>query len=381
MLHLISRKNRGGETRSTLVGAKLFTWGRNELGVGMRGTTSNISSPEQVGSLTDWAVFTTSSKYNSFAIKTNGTMWGCGDNTFGGVGNSASGANVSSPVQIGSATNWVTLGQSNSAGFGGHGAAVNSDGKAYCWGKGQFGRLGLGNTTAYSSPAQLGSLTDWSRILKLQQTTMAVKSDGTLWALGGKNQHGQCATGDTTERSSPVQVGSLTDWLNAEFAIGQEVMLVVKTDGTLWAWGQNDQGQMGQGNTTSLSSPTQIGSKTDWKHPFTAYGKSNFAVNTSGKLYAWGKNNLGFLGLGNTTAYSSPVQVGSLTDWEDGGCFYTPQAVKSDHTVWTWGPGDTGWRGTGSTATTSSPEQVGSLTSWINMDFTRGGIGMARQNA
>ena len=382
MLFMHGRKIRSsGETRSTLVGAKLFTWGRNELGLGMRGTTSHTSSPEQVGSLTDWAVFTTGVKYNSFAIKTNGTMWGCGDNTFGGVGDSTSGTNRSSPVQIGSATDWVTLGQSNSAGTGGHGAAVNADGKAYCWGKGNHGRLGLGNTTAYSSPAQLGSLTDWSRILKMQQSTMAVKSDGTLWAVGGMNQHGQLALGDTTYRSSPVQVGALTDWLNAEFSCGQETMSAVKTDGTLWAWGQNDQGQLGLGDTTNRSSPVQVGGKTDWRHTFTAYGKSIFAVNASGKLYAWGKNSLGFLGLGNTTAYSSPVQVGSLTDWEDGGCYYTPQAIKSDHTVWTWGPGSQGSLGRGSTSNTSSPEQVGSLTSWINMDFTRGGIGTARQNA
>lgn len=382
MLHLFGRKNRAvEETKSTLVGAKLFTWGRNELGVGMRGTTSSTSSPEQVGSLTDWAVFTTGVKYNSFAIKTDGTMWGCGDNTYGGVGNSASGANLSSPVQIGVATNWVSLGQSNSAGTGGFGAAVNSAGKAYVWGKGNNGRSGLGNTTAYSSPAQLGSLTTWSRILKMQQTTMAVKTDGSLWALGGVNAVGQCGTGDTTERSSPVQVGDLTDWVNAEFACGQESMLVAKSNGTLWAWGHNSTGELGQGDTTNRSSPTQIGGKTDWRHVFTAYGKASFAVNASGKLYAWGKNSVGFLGLGNTTGYSSPVQVGSLTDWEDGGCLYNTQAVKSDHTVWTWGPGSQGQLGRGSTANTSSPEQVGSETYWINMDFTRGGIGLARGNA
>ena len=97
-------------------------------------------------------------------------------------------------------------------------------------------------------------------------------------------------------------------------AAGQYHSLAVKTDGTLWSWGQNDYGQLGNGNTTTYDSPIQVGALTNWSK--ISGGKYNsYAIKTDGTLWAWGINNYGQLGQGNTTNTSSPVQVGALTTW------------------------------------------------------------------
>ena len=128
----------------------------------------------------------------------------------------------------------------------------------------------------------------------------------------GYNGDGQLGLGDTTNRSSPVQVGALDSWEQA--ASGENHTLVTKIDGTLWAWGDNFRGQLGQGDTTDRNSPVQVGALTTWLQVAGGYSFS-LATTTDGKLYAWGYNGLGNLGLGDTTNRSSPVQVGSLTTW------------------------------------------------------------------
>ena len=129
----------------------------------------------------------------------------------------------------------------------------------------------------------------------------------------GQNSDGQLGLGDITQRSSPNQVGSLTNWANigaTYFSVG-----AVKTDGTLWTWGSNNQGALGLGNTTNYSSPKQVGALTAWYKVATGSRRCMFATKTDGTLWSWGKNDNGQLGLGNLTNYSSPKQVGSLYGW------------------------------------------------------------------
>jgi alpha-tubulin suppressor-like RCC1 family protein len=193
--------------------------------------------------------------------------------------------------------------------------AVKTDGTLWMWGRNGQGQLGLGNTTTYSSPKQIGVLTSWLQV-STNYATLAVKTDGTLWGWGD-NLDGQLGLGDRTNRSSPVQVGALTNWAYVDARSAQRV-LAVKTDGTLWSWGANNIGQLGLGNTTKYSSPKQVGSLTNWsKVVINDTFSTNFclAVKTDSTLWGWGNNSNGQLGLGNTTNYSSPKQIGSLTDW------------------------------------------------------------------
>ena len=113
----------------------------------------------------------------------------------------------------------------------------------------------------FSSPVQIGSLTTWAKIAAGNNFSAAVKTDGTLWTWGSNN-YGQLGDNTSTSKSSPVQVGALTTWANV--SCGDTHTLAVKTDGTLWAWGANGDGQLGQGNAISRSSPVQVGTATNW---------------------------------------------------------------------------------------------------------------------
>ena len=173
---------------------------------------------------------------------------------------------------------------------------ATTDKKLYMWGDGTHGALGLGNTTDYSSPVQVGALVDWKEIAGGAYMSLAIKKDGTMW-VWGYNNAGALGTGNTTNYSSPVQIGALTTW-SVNIACGQAAALAIKTDGTLWGWGYNAQGQLGVGNTTAYSSPVQVGALTTWSK--VTMGNNSYhtaAIKTDGTLWAWGMNYQGALGI------------------------------------------------------------------------------------
>ena len=134
-------------------------------------------------------------------------------------------------------------------------------GELWTWGEAGSGQLGDGSTVDKSSPVQVGSLTNWSSVSAGDSHMLALKPDGTAWAQGA-NQYGQLGDGNTTNLSSPVQIGTLTNW--EQVSCANWCSYGIKTDGTLWAWGDAVAGALGQGNTTSHSSPVQVGSDSDW---------------------------------------------------------------------------------------------------------------------
>jgi alpha-tubulin suppressor-like RCC1 family protein len=347
----------------------LWAWGGgglNLIGVTGLNNLGYYSSPVQVGSLTNWKQVAT--QFHTLAIKTDGTLWSWGANTDGRCGISNT-TQYSSPIQVGALTTWKYIGHP-----GDHSSVIKNDGTLWTFGANQYGQLGKSNTINYSSPIQVGTLTNWKFVDNGYNHTIAITTTGQLWAWG-YNFYGQLGLGvssSTVYYSSPIQVGALTNWKQVS-AGGGDSCLAIKTDGTAWAWGGNFYGQLGLGNTAYYSSPIQVGALTNWKQVSTSayWATSGFipgytlAIKTDGTLWSWGSNAYGELGLSNTTYYSSPVQVGLLTNWKyvSAGRF-APHAIKTDGTLWSWGAGLYGENGLGVNAYYSSPVQVGSLTTW-----------------
>jgi hypothetical protein len=289
--------------------------------------------------------------------------WVWGSNSYGqlGLGNQTS---YSSPKQLGTLANWKNISTGGRCQI----FATKTDNTLWSWGcnsacRGR-GVLGLGDTNPRSSPVQIGALTNWVTVTTKNWAAAAIKSDGTLWTWG-YNSAGQLGNGNITNISSPIQIGSCTNWKAVN--PGDFHMIGLKTDGTLWAWGSNDQGQLGLGNTAKYSSPKQIGSITTWTAIGTN-GLGSYAIKTDGTLWSWGQGFYGANGVGNTNYYSSPKQVGALTTWKSlygGG--YSVSALKTDNTLWAWGRNNEGALGVGDANSRSSPTQVGALTTWLTI--------------
>lgn len=222
----------------------------------------------------------------------------------GAIGDN-SGVNRSSPVQIGYLNTWSKIGAGTFVS-----TSIKVDGTMWYWGRGNNGQLGDGQKIKRSSPVQIGSLTTWFRSSSGAYASIATKTDGTLWTFGTSN-YGQLGRNNTLNTSSPVQVGSLTDWLQPVGSVRS--MYCVKTDGTLWSFGGNaDAGELGINSRISQSSPVQIGSLTTWSQ-VSSQGDSNTAaaVRSDGYLFTWGSNAQGQLGInvsGGSQYRSSPYR-------------------------------------------------------------------------
>lgn len=338
----------------------LFGWGKDFKGMlAQPGATEYNwrSSPVQIGTLEDWAKI--SASRSSLAVKTDGTLWSCGSDAYGKLGVDTVNVHMSSPVQIGSLTDWSKPYVTATTAF-----AIKTDGTLWGWGYNGKGNLGDNTTVKKSSPIQIGSANTWVSMM----TNGSSESSGGILASGklytwGKNTHGALAQGDVINRSVPTQVGSLTDW--ASLSLTSAVGGAVKTDGTLWVWGYENVGILGLGDTSiDYSSPVQVGSLTDWA-TISFGGNHAVAVKTDSTLWTWGFNNDGQLGDNTTVRMSSPVQVGGLTTWSKAECFANSTlARKTDGTLWSWGNNGTGRLGLGHELNVSSPTQIGTETHW-----------------
>ena len=353
---------------------ELYAWGINSEGqLGLNDQNISRSSPTQVGALTTW--LTIDSFYHAIALQKNGSLWTWGNGGEGRLGNNSI-ASQSSPVQVGaSAWSFATAG-------GRHSLGISSAGNLYAWGENGDGQLGTNTTIDASSPVQIGSLTTWTSVTAGYNQSFGILSTGALYSWGGNGNgclgHDQSPASPNGVKSSPTQIGAGTTWLQVD-AGGEYNVAAIQTDGTLWTWGNNSYGQIGDNTTTNRSSPVQVGALTNWAQVSEGY-QTVMAVKTDGTLWGWGRNQSGQIGDNSVTQRNSPVQIGSLTTWSavssgNG----TTIALKTDGTLWTWGNNSNGQLGqnSGSTARRSSPVQVGALTSWKAVDISRWSDGLA----
>jgi len=348
-------------------GLSLYSWGT--AGAYLQGNTTSICVPTQVGDLTDWPtglgiqtrkLNSGGSNYNF--TKEDGTNWGTGTQSRAqlGTGNLTS---YSSPVQVGSLTDWNIIGNSQTT------LCVKTDGTLWGYGYGAGGQIGVGDTTTYSSPVQIGSETDWTACATANNSAGGIRG-GKLFTWGHWVSSGQ---GDTTSYSSPVQIGSATNW--TDIGGGPDNTYAI-ADGKIYATGSGYGGANGQGNTSAYYTFTQVGALTDWSKITTSrQGNSGVIVlKTDGTIWGWGNNAGGTLmvsasGAGDTQ--TSPIQLGDKADWIDinYGAGQVAAGIRDggdgvQGTLWVWGNNYGGVGGNGNTTSSSSPVQVGSDTDW-----------------
>jgi alpha-tubulin suppressor-like RCC1 family protein len=244
-----------------------------------------------------------------------------------------------------------------------HALAAKQDGTVWAWGWNGYGQVGNG-TTAPQQPflVQVAGLSSVVAVAAGGTDSLALKQDGTVWAWGW-NAFGQLGDGTTTERWSPVQVTALTGV--AAVSKGDLSGYAVKQDGTVWAWGGNTSGQLGDGTTAHRLSPVHVQGLTDVVSVSAGHAHAH-ALKQDGTVWAWGWNAFGQLGDGTTTDRLSPVQVEGLTGVVAVTVGYDETyALRQDGTVWAWGRNTHGQLGDGTTADRHSPAEVPGLTGVI----------------
>jgi alpha-tubulin suppressor-like RCC1 family protein len=328
------------EIIDNFVGNRLWTDGYNNVGQqGTGNTTARTSPGTTAGGGVNWKQVSASLYAGTAAIKTDGTLWTWGYNDSGQLGDGST-TNRSSPVTTaGGGTDWKQV----SCGYR-SAIAIKNDGSLWTWGHNSFGQLGTGNTTSRSSPGTTaGGGTNWKQVsIGGRANSFGLKTDGTLWSWG-RDSYGSLAAGTSnTSRSSPVTVvNGGTNW--KQVAAGEGMVHAIKTDGTLWACGYNSFGQLGDNTTTNRSSfVSTSGGGTNWKQVSSGFRYAT-AVKTDGTLWTWGVNNNGQLGNGTTTSRNSPgTTAGGGTDWKSVS-FYSGDndtvghGIKTDGSLWTWG--------------------------------------------
>lgn len=268
---------------------------------------SNISSPTQISGTSWCRVQTTSNQSTLFAIRCDGTLWSWGENTTGSLGQNDL-VDRSSPTQI-PGTTWNDI-----RSYASHVAALKSDNTLWSWGNNTNGHLGQSDRTHRSSPVQIPGTT-WCKVAVGCCFSLALRTDNTLWSWG-TNTDGQLGVNDRVHRSSPVQIPGTT-W--CDIAAGLYSSFALRTDNTLWSFGGSTNGELGANNRISRSSPVQIPGTTWCKLPDGYNHLTSFAIKSDDTLWGWGFNDIGQLGQSDVTSRSSPVQI-SGQNWK---CVYT----------------------------------------------------------
>jgi alpha-tubulin suppressor-like RCC1 family protein len=347
----------------------LLAWGNNNFGqLGTNeGITSSRSSPVAVvGGFTDWCQISAGSD-RTIGLRENGTAWAWGCNGTGRLGDNTTITRSSPVAVVGGFTDWCQI----SAGRGTHTLGVRNNGTAWAWGSNQTGRLGTGNTISASSPVSvIGGFTDWRQVGAGFAHSLGVRINGTAWAWGF-NGSGRLGDNSITDRSSPVSVvGGFTDWCQVSAGVAHSLGL--RTNCTAWAWGCNPVGQLGDISIVSKLSPVSVaGGFTDWCQ-ISAGSYHSLGLRTNGTVWAWGCNGDGRLGDNNNPIFhqSSPVSVvGGFTDWcqiSAGGSHSL--GMRTNSTVWAWGFNQNGQLGDNTVTAKSSPVSVvGGITDWCQI--------------
>lgn len=385
----------------------LWCWGRNDLGQLGTGDWITSSVPVQVGDDIDWADVSAGFKHTC-GLTNSGDLYCWGSNFDGqaGIPIDETTAVLPEPALVAPGMSWAAV---SAGGFSTVGAGstcgMTADGSVWCWGTGSDGQLGNGDAGwKVTSPRQVGADSDW---VELGAAPFARKADGSLWNWGRVGAIYEFSAGEIVDAEDPLrratpaqlvssakpglgsvhscyvrgdgtlwcaparacatpheegvhsclwafaQVGADADWLLVSDDANDTQRCAIKTSGALFCWGENDDGEVGDGTMIPRPLPVPVASEQTWSRVATSYWHT-CGVQSDGTLWCWGEDVQGELGVGVEQS-SVPLQVGSDADWADVQVYFgTSCATKRDGSLWCWGESI----GDGSIAWVRSPRRI-----------------------
>jgi alpha-tubulin suppressor-like RCC1 family protein len=325
-------------------------WGSGENGRGQLGdgTTLDKVRFEQSGVDTDWESGS-GGELHTLLLKDDGTLFVSGANSYGQLGLGDVTDRITF-VQLG-IDNWNKVAGGRNSSYG-----IKSDGTLWAWGQNNQGQLGQGtfDMDPHNAPLQIGSDTDWVDVESGNDFIVAKKLDGSLWGCGW-DAFGQLGQGSaTTRRTTLVKIGTDVDW--GMFRCGNSHVLALKNDASLYAWGSNSGGELGNGGTTPVYTPLKIG-VASWKYIAAGGGGIGFsiAIDANGRLWSWGYNGNYELGIGSAdpNPHSTPTQIDSDTNWSHIASGWGHTIGVKGNEIWGWG-----WNGRGEVGTGFDPVTI-----------------------
>lgn len=311
----------------------LWAWGRSGGGQFGDGTFNDRYAVTRIGTESQWISVKTGghlifSSAHTIARKSDGTLWGSGQNSGGQIGDSTT-TQKTSFVQIGTSSNWSQFDVGTNFTM-----AVQGDGTLWGWGINGAFQLGQGTTGNRSVPTRTGTDSNWRMVACGRGHGMGIRTDGSLWGWGANN-FGQIGDGTFITRATPVRIGTGSDWLDV--VCGSDHTMALKTDGSLWVWGNNTYGQHGRGNRIHSPTPIRVGTDRSWIRM--AAGRNTSAViGVDGTLWTAGENHSGQCGDGATTDVITFAQVGSASGWVHVAMSaHSLAAIREDGSIWTAG--------------------------------------------
>jgi alpha-tubulin suppressor-like RCC1 family protein len=321
---------------AVLSDGSLWAWGTNVSGqLGIAAANSRV--PMRVGLDDRWSTVSAGGGH-TLGLTRTGELWAWGQNDQGQLGTGATSTTPeASPVRIGTRTDWHAI-----AAGGLHSLALRDDGTLWAWGRNLDGQLGVDGATRDPSPEprQVAVGQTFVAIAAGSLHSLALRTDGTLWAWGYDYDHqlGLPSSGSVPIQPLPVQVGTASDW--SAVIAGPNHTFGFRTDGALWAWGNNVAGQLGNGLHDSAIYPGTPPFQLVTPVAFRTLSSSGhtLGIGVDGGLYVWGSNRTGQLGMPDVPEVLTPTRLGTRADWEQVAVGHmTSYAVRADGTVWQWG--------------------------------------------
>jgi alpha-tubulin suppressor-like RCC1 family protein len=332
---------------------QVWGWGSNNYGQLGEDSITNRRTPVSVAGATKTFCQIAAGTLYTVAIDKNGTAWAWGINTLGRLGDNST-TSRRTPVSVAGATKTFCQISAGTA----HTVAIDKNGTVWAWGSNDNGQLGDNSTTSRLTPVSvLGTTKTFCKISAGTLHNLAIDKNGTVWAWGNYSL-GRIGDNSTTSRLTPVSVLGTTKTF-CQISAGANHTLAIDKNGTVWAWGSNTNGQLGDNSTTSRLTPVSVLGATKTFCQISA-GVHNLAIDKNGTVWAWGNNTNGQLGDNSITSKRTPVSVLGTTKTFcqiSAGANHT-LAIDKNGTAWAWGLNNTGQLGDNSITSKRTPVSV-----------------------